>query len=64
MLCTECKARFGSHYKKCPSCGSEQIEQEQRAPLRYKELELTSESEPEQVSALVEFTELNDFGTN
>ena len=64
MICTKCKTRFGSHYKKCPSCRSEQIEQEQRAPLQHKELELTSEPKPEQISAFVEFTDLNDFGTN
>ena len=64
MICTKCKARFGPHYKKCPSCGSDQIKQEQRASLQYKELELTPKSEPEPISALVEFTELDDFGTN
>ena len=56
MICPECKARFSSNYKECPSCGNKQINQEQRIPLHYQEIE--------PVSVLVEFTELDDFGTN
>lgn len=62
MICTECKARFGSHYNKCPSCGSKQIEQEQRIPLHDPEPDLTIPIE--QLGILVEFTELDDFGAN
>ena len=62
MICPECKARFGSNYKECPSCGNKQINQEQRIPLHYPELDLSPEVEP--VSVFVEFTELDDFGTN
>jgi RNA polymerase subunit RPABC4/transcription elongation factor Spt4 len=62
MICPKCKARFGSHYKQCPSCGNKEIHQEQRAHLHYPEPDLTSETE--QVGVYVEFTELDDFGQN
>ena len=62
MICPKCKARFGAHYKQCPSCGNKEIYQEQRLPLHYPEPDLTPE--PEEVSALVQFTDLDDFGQN
>lgn len=55
MKCKQCDAIFGSHYKKCPSCGSEKIEKEKFAP----QVEKVEEVEP--ITAYVEFTELNDF---
>ena len=62
MICTKCKARFGPHYKKCPSCGSDKIKQEEYIPTQSSEPELVPEIE--QVGIYVEFTELDDFETN
>jgi len=55
MICTQCEAIFGSHYKKCPSCGSEEIEKEKFAP-QFEEI-----AEVEHITAYVEFTPLDDF---
>lgn len=55
MICTQCEAIFGSHYKKCPVCGSKEIEKEKFAP-QVEEIE-----EVEPITAYVEFTPLDDF---